>query len=96
MPEFPGGQSALMLYLSKQPYPPFFRENDVEGTVYVQFVIEQDGSINEVKIARSSGWKEYDNPAIEHVKAMPNWKPGYQDGKPVRVQYVVPIKFKLS
>ncbi len=93
MPEFPGGQAALMEYLKKVPYVDIARESDLEGTTYIQFVIEKDGTVTEVIVARTSGHEEDDLAAVEHVKAMPIWKPGYQNGKPVRVQYVVPIKY---
>lgn len=96
MPEFPGGQAALMQFLGKITYPPFARENDLEGTVYVQFVIDKTGKVTEAVIARSSGHKILDDAALAHVKTMPAWKAGKQRGKPVKVQYVVPIKFKLS
>lgn len=96
LPEFPDGQGALMQYLARVTYPPFARENDSEGTVYVQFIIEKDGTISDVKVARTSGHKVQDDAALEHVKAMPQWKPGYKYDQPVRVQYVVPVKFKLS
>lgn len=96
MPEFPGGQGALMQFLAKIVYPPFARENDLEGTVYVQFVIDKTGKVTDAVIARSSGHKILDDAALAHVKTMPSWAPGKQRGKPVRVQYVVPIKFKLS
>lgn len=93
MPEFPGGQAALMEYLKKVPYVHIARESDLEGTTYIQFVIEKDGTVTEVIVARTSGHEEDDLAAVEHVKAMPNWKPGSQDGQPVRVQFVVPIKY---
>ncbi|CAN5414383.1 energy transducer TonB [soil metagenome] len=96
MPEFPGGQAALMQFLGKITYPPFARENDLEGTVYVQFVIDKSGKITDAVIARSSGHKILDDAALSHVRTMPSWAPGKQRGKPVRVQYVVPIKFKLG
>ncbi len=98
LPEFLGGQTALLEYLNKVPYPPKMYPNggDLEATVYVQFFIEVDGKISEVEIARSSGHKLLDDSAIEHVKSMPKWKPAYFGANPVRVQYVVPIKFKLS
>jgi TonB family protein len=95
MPEFPGGDDSLMEYLKKVPYVPITRENDIEGTAYIQFVIEKDGSVSEVMVIRTSGHVEDDLAALEHVKAMPQWKPGYRDGKPVRVQYVVPVKCNL-
>lgn len=92
MPEFPGGDDSLIEYLKKVPHVPITYENDVEGTAYIQFVIEKDGSVSEVMVIRTSGHVEDDLAALEHVKAMPQWKPGYRDGKPVRVEYVVPVK----
>lgn len=94
MPEFAGGEVALMEYLKKVPYPPKMYPNggDLEATVYVQFFIEVDGTLSEVEIAHSSGHKLLDDKAIEHVKAMPNWKPAYFGAHPVRVQFVVPVK----
>lgn len=95
-PEFPGGQNALMQYLAKITYPPIAKENDIEGTVYIQFVVEKDGSVSNVTVARSSKDQMLDNAAVSHVKKMPKWTPGKQRGKPVRVQFVVPIRFKLN
>lgn len=96
MPQYPGGDAAKMQFLAKCPYPPFARENDLEGTVYVQFVVDKSGKVTEVTVARSSGHKILDDAAVSHIKNMPSHVPGKQRGKPVRVQYVVPIKFKLS
>jgi protein TonB len=95
MPEFPGGQEALLKYLAQCPYPPIARENDIEGTVYVRFVIDKNGQVTNVEIARGAD-KILNEAALNHVKKMPAWKPGKQRGKPVRVQYVVPIRFKLQ
>lgn len=96
MPEFPGGEAGLLKYLSSIPYPPIARENDIEGTVYIQFVVDKTGKVINVGVARSSKDKILDEAAVNHCKKMPNWAPGKQRGKPVKVQYVVPIRFKLS
>jgi len=71
------------------------RESGIEGTVYVTFVIERDGSVTDVKILRSIGGG-CDDEAIRVVRNMPKWEPGKQRGKPVRVQFNMPIKFTLS
>jgi TonB family protein len=96
MPEFPGGQDSLMRFIGSIKYPKVARENDWEGTVYIQFVIGIEGAVQDVVVARSSGYSILDTASVNHIMKMPNWKPGIQRGKPVRVQYVVPIKFKLG
>lgn len=95
MPEFPGGQEGLLKYLAGITYPPIARENDIEGTVYIRFVIDKSGQVTNVEVARGAD-KILNEAALGHVKKMPAWKPGKQRGKPVKVQYVVPIKFRLS
>ncbi len=96
MPEFPGGQAEMMKYLAQNiQYPANAAKNNVEGRVAVQFVIEKDGRIGEVKIARSVD-PELDAEALRVVKSMPNFIPGRQDGKPVAVWYTIPISFKLQ
>ncbi len=95
-PEFVGGQSALMKYLqSNLTYPDQARTDSVQGTVFVTFVVETDGIINDVKILRGVS-KELDEVSLRVVRAMPNWQPGYQEGEPVRVQYALPIRFVLN
>ena len=69
-------------------------ENGVQGTVYVSFVVESDGRINEAKVLRGIG-SGCDEEALRVVKSMPNWTPGTQRGKPVRVRYNLPIRFHL-
>lgn len=95
-PEFPGGMPALMKYLAKNTkYPPIANENGISGKVYVQFVIGKDGSVSNVEIMR--GRDPYlDKEAIRVVKSLPDWKPGKQRGKPVKVSYIVPINFTLN
>lgn len=96
MPEFPGGQGQLMAYLASIQYPANALKNKDQGRAYILFIIEQDGSISNVVVNKSSGFEELDEAALKHVSAMPNWKPGTQRGKPVRVQFIVPIVFKLA
>ncbi|HXH18701.1 MAG TPA: TonB family protein [Chitinophagales bacterium] len=94
-PEYPGGEKELMKYLSSIKYPEIARENDIEGSVYVRFVVEKDGSITNVEVAKGAD-KILNEAAVAHVKKMKPWKPGKQNGKEVRVQYIVPIKFTLQ
>ncbi len=94
-PEFPGGQDSLLRYLGSITYPVYAKENDITGAVYAKFVIEKNGDVSSVEVARSSGSAILDSAVVAHVRLMPAWKPGTQQGKPVRVEYVVPIKFNL-
>ena len=96
MPSFPGGQEALMSYLSNNTeYPIEAQKRGVEGRVVVSFVIEEDGSISQAKVVRSVD-SLLDHEAQRVVKSMPKWKPGKQNGKYVRVKYTVPIVFRLQ
>ena len=97
MPEFPGGQQALFKYLSENvKYPVIAQENGIQGRVICQFVVNKDGSIVEVEVVRSGGDPSLDKEAVRVIKSMPKWKPGQQRGKPVRVNYTVPVNFKLQ
>ena len=96
MPSFPGGQGALMSYLASNiKYPVVAQENGVQGRVIVSFVVERDGSISDVKVARSVD-PSLDREAQRVVKSMPKWKPGKQNGSAVRVKYTVPVVFRLQ
>jgi len=96
MPSFPGGNGALMSYLSSNiKYPVVAQENGVQGRVIVAFVVERDGSISDVKVMRSVD-PSLDREAQRVVKAMPKWKPGKQNGSAVRVKYTVPVVFRLQ
>ena len=96
MPSFPGGSAALMSYLSSNTkYPVVAQENGVQGRVIVSFVVERDGSISDVKVARSVD-PSLDREAQRVVKSMPKWKPGKQNGSAVRVKYTVPVVFRLQ
>lgn len=96
-PSFVGGQAALAEYLgSNIIYPEISRENGSQGTAYVSFTVNADGSIQDVEILRSSGDIYLDKEALRVVGGMPKWNPGRQLDKPVRVKYVLPVKFRLS
>ena len=96
MPEFPGGRAALMKYLATNiKYPPYAKEAGIQGRVFINFVVEKDGSITAVKVLRGIGGG-CDEEAIRVVKNMPKWSPGMQRGKPVRVSFNLPVKFTLQ
>ena len=96
MPQFPGGQAALLEYLSKNiKYPVVAEENGIQGKVIVTFVVERDGSISDVKVVKSVD-PSLDKEAQRVVKSMPHWIPGKQNGSAVRVKYTVPVTFKLQ
>ncbi len=96
MPEFPGGMEALLSYLGKNiKYPSMAQENNIQGRVIVEFVVNKDGSIVDPVVKRSID-PSLDNEAMRVVKSMPKWKPGKQRGKPVRVRYTVPVLFRLQ
>lgn len=95
-PSFPGGEEELYKYLRENiKYPQLARENNIEGKVFVQFVVEKNGSISNVKILKDIG-SGCGAEAVRVVKAMPKWKPGKQRGSAVRAQFSLPISFKLS
>lgn len=95
-PEFPDGEAALFRYLNSNiKYPAVARENGIEGTVYLGFVVEKDGSITDVLIKRGVGGGCSEE-AMRVVQLMPKWKPGKQQGRTVRVAFTIPVKFKLD
>ncbi|MCH5347355.1 MAG: energy transducer TonB [Muribaculaceae bacterium] len=96
MPTFPGGDSALMEYISKNiKYPANAAKNGIEGRVVVQFVVTKTGSIGEVKVVRPKS-PDLDKEAVRVVKTLPKFNPAYSiDGEPVAVWYTLPIKFSL-
>lgn len=96
MPEFPGGEIALRKYIAENiRYPEMAKENDIQGTVYVRFVVTKSGSIGRIEILRGVD-PLLDKEAIRVVKTLPKWKPGKQRGKSVNVSYSMPIKFQLQ
>ena len=95
-PEFPGGMDSLKAFIERNlVYPQWAKDNKIEGKVYVSFTVEIDGSISNVKVLRDIGGG-CGAEAIRVVMKMPKWKPGKQRGKPVRVQFNLPIEFKLK
>lgn len=95
MPEYPGGEEALMKYLSENiKYPEKAKEMKIEGKVFVSFVVQKDGKVADVVVLKGIGGG-CDEEAVRVVSAMPNWSPGYQKGKPVNVKYTLPISFVL-
>ena len=96
MPSYPGGMGALMQYLSSNiKYPAIAEENGIQGRVICTFVVERDGSITDVKIAKSVD-PSLDKEAMRVVSKMPKWIPGKQNGSAVRVKYTLPVTFRLQ
>jgi periplasmic protein TonB len=96
MPEFPGGDAARMKFLQDNiKYPQLARESGIQGTVFVTFVVEVDGSVTDVRVLRGIGGG-CDEEAVRVIKQMPSWVPGRQRGQPVRVQFNMPIRFTLQ
>ena len=95
-PEFPGGNEALIKFLSDNiVYPKLAQDEGSSGKVYVQFVIWKDGSVKDVNVIRGVH-QSLDNEAVRVIKMMPNWKPGIQRGKPVNTRFTLPIYFKID
>ena len=96
LPEYPGGTAAMFEFIQKNvKYPESAKEKGLEGRVFVQFVVEKDGSLSSFQVLRGVS-EDIDAEAIRVLKSMPKWKPGMQDGEPVRVQYTMPFKFQLT
>jgi periplasmic protein TonB len=95
MPVFPGGEAGLLKYLSNIPYPPIAKENDIEGTVHIRFIVDKNGEVTNIEVLRGPD-KILNDAAVNWIKKMPKWTPGKQRGKPVRVFYQVPIRFRLG
>ena len=96
MPSFPGGDAECMRFLNKNiKYPTIAQENGIQGRVILQFVVNKDGSIVDVVVARSVD-PYLDKEAVRVVNMMPKWKPGKQRGKPVRVKFTLPVTFRLQ
>ncbi|MDV3308049.1 MAG: TonB family protein [Cyclobacteriaceae bacterium] len=95
-PEYEGGLDAMYKFLQKNlRYPAKARRMNIQGTVYLSFVVERDGSIADVQVIKGID-QECDQEAARVISAMPKWNPGKQGGRPVRVRFVLPIKFKLA
>lgn len=95
-PEFPGGTVALLSLIRQNiKYPEEAKEQEIQGRVIVQFTIEKDGSVTDVKVVKSVH-PLVDEQVVRAISAMPAWKPGMHEGKPVRVSYSVPFRFRLQ
>ena len=100
MPEYPGGVDGLRTYVQENlSVPEKYKQMDTkaEYRVFVQFVVAEDGSITNVELKKSEpSKKDLNEEAIRVVKAMPKWKPGTVDGKPVKVRYTLPVTYRLG
>lgn len=96
MPQFPGGDLELRKYIAGNVhYPEIAKENGIQGRVFVQFVVNAKGFVEQTKIARGVD-PSLDKEALRIIKSLPKWEPGKQRGKPVKVQFTVPINFVLA
>ena len=96
MPSFPGGQKALLEYLTANVrYPDDCEDTCVQGRVIVSFMVERDGSLSEAKVMKSV-YPSLDEEALRVVNSMPKWCPGKLNGKAVRIKYTIPVNFKLQ
>jgi len=96
MPEFPGGETEMLNYLAKNiKYPAAALGDNIQGRVYISFVVDTEGNIRDAKVIRSVR-QDLDDAALKVVNEMPQWKPGYQNGKPVLVAFNLPINFHLN
>ena len=96
MPNFPGGMNECMKFLARNiKYPVLAQEAKIEGRVIVQFVVDRDGSVNDIKVVRSIS-PQLDAEAVRVIGLMPKWNPGKQRGKAVAVKYTMPIQFRLD
>ncbi len=96
MPEYPGGMDSLAAFLGRTiKYPESAKENGIAGTVFVNFIVDKDGTVGNAKVIRGIS-DDCDNEAIRVINSMPDWTPGMQKGKSVKVSFNLPIKFKLE
>ncbi len=96
MPEYPGGTDALISYLAKNiQYPELAKRACIQGKVMVEFVVKKDGKISDVKMLKGIG-SGCDEEAVRVVKGLSTFKPGKNEGKPVDVQMLLPVAFKLA
>lgn len=95
-PEFPGGMQEMYSYLGATiKYPQLAQDQNIQGKVYVQFVVEKDGSITDVNVIKGAHTL-LDKEAVRVISGMPNWSPGMQEGRIVRVRYTIPINFTIN
>lgn len=95
MPEFPGGGSAFIQWLTRQlRYPPLAQSQRIQGRVVVSFIVNKDGSIADVKLEKSVN-ALLDREALRVIRMMPRWKPGVHNNQPCRTMVAVPVVFKI-
>lgn len=95
-PEFPGGMNEMYAFINKNlRYPEECAERNIQGRVTIQFVVEKDGSVGDIKIVRGKD-PQLDGEAVRIIRKFPKFKPGTMNGEPVRVWYTFPINFKLQ
>ena len=95
MPEFPGGMDELARFLSANlKYPASVYHNELEGKVFVSFVVERDGAVTHATVEKGMG-SDYDEEALRVIGLMPKWKPGKQNGKAVSVKFTLPVIFVI-
>jgi len=95
-PEFPGGEDKMIEWLKKNvKYPKIAKEAEVTGTVFIQMIVNKDGSLSDFKVIRDIGGG-CGKAALNAIKKMPKWKPGFNEGTPVRVSYIIPYVFELE
>ncbi len=96
MPNYPGGDAALLGYINKSvEYPPIAKENGITGVVYVSYIVDKTGNVTDVKVVRGAD-PFLDKEAVRVVKTIKGYKPGKQRGKPVPVQFTIPIRYVLN
>ena len=93
MPEFPGGQAGLSKHISSNiKFPKDTLNNNISGKVFVWFVVDKKGSVKDITVLKGLG-KAFDEEAVRVFRIMPLWTPGYQNGKPVNVEFTIPLNF---
>jgi TonB family protein len=96
IPEFPGGDIAMYKFLATHVnYPKEAQEKKIQGVVYVKFLVKEDGSVDDARVLRGIGGG-CDEEALRVVERMPDWTPGRQGGKPVRVEFSLPVRFTMA
>ena len=98
MPEFPGGEKEMVKFINENKvYPQQEGNAKISGKVYLTFVIDKEGNINDIRVMKGiPNGQGLEKEAIRLVKMMPKWKPGRQNGRPVKVQYNLPVRFNLN
>ena len=96
MPEYIGGMDSLMSYLSSNIlYPKKAQKAEIEGRVFIRFIVEKDGTITNAELLKGVD-ESMDNEALRVIKNMPNWFPGKNNGRVVRTKFVIPVRFQLK